>query len=160
MSHKIGIWFVGLCLSVVFDRLYDALTHILQGLYSVSGRVSYHKISGSLEAAILDVIMIVSLWNVTGISAALLPRCLSNFEAIGKVETRISRLRDFTRSYGKTSTRLMKRGRPGSFLDHHKEQPIGNVCLTIWTLGDAAINKKWPQNVSWTFTLYYNDITW
>ena len=30
-------------------------------------------------------IIIVSLWNLTGISAVLLPRCLSNFEAIGKV---------------------------------------------------------------------------
>ena len=40
-------------------------------LYSISGRTSYRKISWSLEAARLDVIMIVSLWDVTGISAAL-----------------------------------------------------------------------------------------
>ena len=46
--------------------------------------------------------MIVSLWNLTGISAALLPRCLSNFRAIGKVEISISRLRDFKRSCGKS----------------------------------------------------------
>ena len=38
---------------------------------------SYHQISSSLEAARLDVILIVSLWYSTGISAALLPRCLS-----------------------------------------------------------------------------------
>ena len=31
--------------------------------------------------------------------------CLSNFRAIGKVSTRIPRLRDFTRSSGKTSAR-------------------------------------------------------
>ena len=30
------------------------------------------------------VVMIVSLWNVTGISAALLSRCMPNFRAIGK----------------------------------------------------------------------------
>ena len=56
-----------------------------QGLYSLSGKTSYRQISWSLEAARLSVIVIVSLWNLTGISAALLPRCLSNFRAIEKV---------------------------------------------------------------------------
>ena len=54
------------------------------GLYSLNGKTSYHKISWSLEAARLDVIMTVSLWYLTGIAAALLPRCLANFRAIGK----------------------------------------------------------------------------
>ena len=44
-------------------------------LYSLSGKTSYRQISWSLEAAILDVAMVVSLWNLTGTSAA----------AIGKV---------------------------------------------------------------------------
>ena len=44
----------------------------LQGLYQISGRTSYRKIKGSLEIARLGVVMIVSLWNLTGISAALL----------------------------------------------------------------------------------------
>ena len=45
---------------------------------------SIHQISRSVEAARLDVIIIVSLWNLTGISAALLPRCLSISERLGK----------------------------------------------------------------------------
>ena len=45
-----------------------------QGLYSPSVRVSYRKIPWSLEAAKFDVIMIVSLYNLWGISAALLRR--------------------------------------------------------------------------------------
>ena len=45
-----------------------------QGLYS--------RLTASLQAARLDVITIVSLCNLTGISAALLPRCLSNFRAV------------------------------------------------------------------------------
>ena len=49
------------------------------GLYSLNGKTSYRQISWSLEAARMDLIMIVSLRNLTGISAALLPRCLSNF---------------------------------------------------------------------------------
>ena len=44
-----------------------------KGLYSISGKTFYHQISLSFEAAKLDVIMIVSLWNLTGISAALPP---------------------------------------------------------------------------------------
>ena len=55
------------------------------GLYSLSGKTSYRQTSWSLEAARLDVIMVPPLWNLTDISAALLPRCLSNFRAIGKV---------------------------------------------------------------------------
>ena len=80
----------------------------IQGLYSLSGKTSYRQISWSLEAARLDVAIVVLLWNLTGTSAAALP----NFRAIVKVQTRISRLRDFTRSCGKTSYRLLNRG-PG-----------------------------------------------
>ena len=57
----------------------------LLGLYSLSGKTSYRQISWSLEAARLDVAMVVSLWNLTGTSAAVLPWYLPNFRAIGKV---------------------------------------------------------------------------
>ena len=98
----------------------------------LSGKTSYRQISWSLEAARLGVILIVSLWNLTGITAALLPRCLVNFRAIGKVQTRISRLRDFTRSCGKTSYRLVNRG-PGvrEFAANHTLRCIGLLCLAI-----------------------------
>ena len=65
-------------------------THIIQGLYSLRGQISYCQILWSLEATGLDVMMIVSLWHLTGISAALLQRCLSNFRVIGKIQTQIS----------------------------------------------------------------------
>ena len=42
----------------------------LQGLYSLSGKSCYHQISRNLKATILGVIIIVSFWNLTGISAA------------------------------------------------------------------------------------------
>ena len=42
-------------------------------------KTSYCKISWSLKA-----VRLVSLWNLTGTLAALLPRCLSNFRAIGQ----------------------------------------------------------------------------
>ena len=60
-------------------------TYFTTGLYSLSWRSSYRKISWSLEAARSDVIMIFSFCNSAGISAALLPRCLSNFRMIAKV---------------------------------------------------------------------------
>ena len=49
-----------------------------------NAKTSYRQISWSLEAARLAWIMIVSLWNLTGILAALLPGCLSNLGAIRK----------------------------------------------------------------------------
>ena len=54
---------------------------------TLGGKTSYHQISWSLEAARLDVAMVVSLWHLTGTSAAVLPRYLPNFRAIGKVHT-------------------------------------------------------------------------
>ena len=41
---------------------------------------SYRKFSWSLEAAIMHVIITVSIWNWTFTPTALLPRCLSNFK--------------------------------------------------------------------------------
>ena len=85
------------------------LGHInLQGLCSLCSKTSYHQILSSLEAMRLHVVMIVELWNLAGISPALLPRCPWKFRAIGKVYIWISRLRDFTRSCGKTSIQWIK----------------------------------------------------
>ena len=82
------------------------------GLYSLSGKTSYRKISWSLEAARFGFKLFQSLWNLAGTSAALLPRCLSNFRAIRTLQLPISRLRDFMRFGGKTSYRLVNGG-PG-----------------------------------------------
>ena len=49
-------------------------------------KMYYHQISWRLEVARLDVIMIILLQNLAGITAALLPRCLSNFRIIEKVQ--------------------------------------------------------------------------
>ena len=93
-----------------------ALTN--QGLYSLSRKTSYRKISWSLEAARFRFKLFQSLWNLAGTSAALLPRCLSNFRAIRPLQHPISRLRDFTRFGGKTSYRLVNRG-PGDYAESH-----------------------------------------
>ena len=69
-----------------------------RSLYSISGRMSHSKILWRIEAARLGAIIIISLWNLTGISAALLSRCFLNFRAIGKVQAQKSWLQDFTRS--------------------------------------------------------------
>ena len=81
-----------------------------QGLYSLSGKTSYRKISWSLEAARFGFELFQSLWNLAGTSEALLPRCLSNFRVIRPLQHPISRLRDFTRFGGKTSYRLVNKG--------------------------------------------------
>ena len=85
-----------------------ATSKVIQDFYSLSVKTFYRQISSSLEAARLDVMLIVLLWNLTGISTTLLPRRLPNFRAIGKVQNRISRLRDFARSCGKMPVRLVK----------------------------------------------------
>ena len=54
-----------------------------QGLCWLSGRTSYRKISWNLEAARLGVIMVVSPWHLTGVSAVLLPRCMTSWHIRG-----------------------------------------------------------------------------
>ena len=101
-------------LSTTFETFfYDSICEWSLGLYSLSGKTSYRKISWSLEAARFEFKLFQSLWNLAGTSAALLPRCLSNFRAILPLQHPISRLRDFTRFGGKTSYRLVNRG-PGA----------------------------------------------
>ena len=78
----------------------------LPGLYSLSGRTSYRKISWSVEAARFMFRLLQSLLNLTGISAAALP----NVRAIESLQHPISRLRDTTRFGGKASSRLVNRG--------------------------------------------------
>ena len=100
------------------------------GLYSLSSRPSYRQISLSLEAASLNVTMIPSLCNLTSISTAALLRCLSNCRAIGKVRTRISRLRDFTRSWCKTSVYGVNRD-PDV---HSSHQPVTSSSRIPFTM--------------------------
>ena len=94
------------------------LFHYLRtmGLYSLSGKTSYRKMLWSLEAARFVFRLFQSLWNLTTISAAMLPRCLTNFRMIRSLYHPISRLRDFARFGGKTSYCLVNRG-PGIIAD-------------------------------------------
>ena len=89
------------------------IMHCHQGPVSISEKTSFRKISLSLEAARFVFRIVRSLWNLTGTSAAVLPMCLSNFKTIWQFKVPISWLRDFTRSYEKTSFRILRQG-PGS----------------------------------------------
>ena len=52
---------------------------LTQDLHSQSDRTFYHKISQSLEAMRLLVEIIVSIWNLTDVTAVLLSRCLPKY---------------------------------------------------------------------------------
>ena len=60
--------------------------------------------------------------------------CLSNFKAIRQFKVPISWLRDFTRSYEKTSFRILRRG-PGSYVSHCLWELLCNERLLL----------KWPH---------------
>ena len=67
-------------------------SHGFRGFARSCGKTSYRLVNkgpGNNELRVAEasqwVIMIVLLWNLTSISAAVLPRYLSNFRAIGKV---------------------------------------------------------------------------
>ena len=70
-------------LSIVYLIVYSRRRSKKTSKLRVTGLCEGNSLAWSLEAARWDIIMIVSLWNLTGISAALLPKCLSNFRAIG-----------------------------------------------------------------------------
>ena len=80
----------------------DVVAAKVLGLCLLRWRTSRRTSSWNLDTARLNLMIIVSLWNMTGISATLLSRCLSNCRAIAKVWTRILQLQNFTTFCGKT----------------------------------------------------------
>ena len=113
----------------------------LQGPVSISEKTSYRKVSWSLEAARFVFRIVRSLWNLTGTSAALLPMCLSNFKAMRQFKVPISWLRDFTRSYDKTSFRILRRG-PGL-----------NSSRVGAAKGPENLDNKYRHNTLWIHML-------
>ena len=109
-AHITGtLWIRVLYLSILFRATLGDL-----GPVSISEKTSFRKISSSLEAARFVFRIVLSFWNLTGTSAAVLPMCMSNFKTIRQFKVPISWLRDLTRSYGKTSFRILRRD-PGYF---------------------------------------------
>ena len=78
--------------------------------------------------------MILSLWNVTGIAAAMMPRCLSNLGAID------SRGFESTRSCGKTCARLMNTShgwrhmcsKAYQLIEANNKETIRALCITAY----------------------------
>ena len=95
---------------------------------SLSGKTSYCKISWNFESMKFDWRFFQSLWNLTGTSAAALPRCLSNCRAIWSLKHPISRLRVFMGFGGKTSYRLVNR--------LHADN--GMHCMSFYILVDIS----------------------
>ena len=80
------------------------------GPVSISDKMSYCKITQSIEAARVVFRIVWSFYNLTVTSAAVLPIWLSNSTAIKWFKLPISQLRDFRRSTDKTSYRILKWG--------------------------------------------------
>ena len=80
------------------------------GPASISEATFCCKISQNLEAARNVSEIVRSLWNLSGTSAAVLRRWLSNFKAIRIFQQSILRLRDFVRSHDKTPDQKLKQG--------------------------------------------------
>ena len=123
----------------ISENNFHPYTRILR-LYSLIGKTSYRQISWNLEAARLDVTLVVSRQNLKSISAVLLPSGLSNFIGIWKVKTPISPLRVSTWSRDKTSVRLVNGG-PGVTVKLSKhntswrqeDMPFRIVDFTWWS---------------------------
>ena len=65
-----------------FEIMETTVALTTQGLYSLSGKTSYRKISWSLEAARFGFKLFQSLWNLAGTSAALLQTYLSHLSCV------------------------------------------------------------------------------
>ena len=72
------------CLPFTYKQIFNF--HVYHGmpldLCSLSHKTSYYQILRRLETAIYGFRGMRSLWNLTGVSAAMLPKHLSNFRAI------------------------------------------------------------------------------
>ena len=93
-----------------------------------------------------------SLWNLTCTSAAVLPMCLSNFKVIRQFKVPISWLRDFTRSYEKTSFRILRRG-PG--VTRYKWCDTVDWCLRIRHCYEQLLYTDYWEPFSFTNTFVW-----
>ena len=92
--------------------------------------------------------------NLTGTLAATPPIRLSEFRAIRSLEHPISRLRDLTRSCGKTSVHLMNRGPGavgvtliGAVISPGKVMTCFGNCTSKWTgIGTVGQTGKFYSN--------------
>ena len=67
------------CTPALYFHYRSSQVYIVLGPISISDKASYCNISQSIETARFLFRIIRSLWNLTGTSAAVLPKCLSNF---------------------------------------------------------------------------------
>ena len=91
-----------------------------RGPVSIYDKTSYSKVSQILKTARFVFRIVWSLRNLTGTSTAVLPKFLLISNLCDNFKLPISRLRDFTRSYDKTSYRILKRGPVYFFGDRSK----------------------------------------
>ena len=74
ISDMLSLVLPGLCRNMHMTLIHFACLCCDQGLYSLSGKTSYHKISSrSLEATRFGFDFFQSLWNLLGTSTAALP---------------------------------------------------------------------------------------
>ena len=131
------------------------------GPISKCNNMSYCKISSSLEAVRLVLWIIASLWNLTGALAALLPRCLSNFRVIEQFQIQILQFWDFTRSYNKTSYRILKQGTgqmSTQIYDNIWHNQVTMNCNTSLTQRKKIVQKYFFQqrrNELWGLCAFY-----
>ena len=77
-------WFSPISVVKFVSMLFDLEVTGYLWLYSLSEMTFDHEILRCLKATRLGVKMIISLWDLTGILAAVLSICLSNFKVIRK----------------------------------------------------------------------------
>ena len=80
------------------------------GIYSFRDNESFHQILWNLEATRYRFKVVQFFWNLTGVSAALLPRHLSDIRAMQWFQQPISQLPVFAKSHVKKSYRLVNKG--------------------------------------------------
>ena len=133
----------------------------MQCLCSLSSKTSHCKILWNLKAMRLNVIMIILLWNFTGISAVLLSSCHLNFRVIGKVGSWISRLLrihgfwDFTKSFGVRgpSTKWIEAQSPAEFnLSWPQAPPRLHILI-------QEVQTMWPILISYSANISLSSVT-
>ena len=127
----------------------------------------------SFEPVRVGVKMLISLWNLTGGSAAVLPRRIPNFKAVGKLWISISRLRYFTRPHDKGFYAILKQfpsavtifAYPDSKAHGANMGPIwgrqnpggphvGPMNLAIWVIPEYCVDHL-GKDRAWTLSVIY-----
>ena len=118
-----------------------------QGPVPITDTMCYSEISQRIEAVRFESRIVWSLYNLAGTSAALLPKCLSNFTAMRLFKLPNLRLQVFTRFYDKNIMGYWYRPRLVCAVSLANNECVIHGCTIVTFIINIVLHIQWRGHI-------------